>query len=123
MIILVTFVLEASEETRSDETIVDGDAQFSSEILRSNSTPAQQHNLRSHVMAEHQTSMLHLSQEHRPEMTAGNRPPPHSLGDISTLSLREASLVRWFIQKIAPWVRALCVQRAQMTQNLTAGVQ
>lgn len=107
VIILVTFVLEASEESRSDETTVDGDVQFSSEILRSNFTTGQQQNLPSDVMAEDQTSMLHPSQEHRPEMTTGTCPLAHSLDEISTLSLREASLVRWFIQKIAPWVRAL----------------
>lgn len=100
--VIVTFILEADEsndnkdaETPREEPLTP--PWSAQEFLYANND----------MMAEARPTMQPLSQEEdkRQQHLASASPKLCPQGQGSALSLREASLMRRFIQKIAPWVR------------------
>lgn len=100
--VIVTFILEA------DESNDDKDAETPRERPMTPPWSAQEVLYTNNdMMAEARPAMQPLSQEEGREQQhlASACPKPCPQGQGSALSLREASLMRCFIQKIAPWVR------------------
>jgi hypothetical protein len=100
-IVIVTFILEADElnENLDIETSREGSLVPpwpAHEALHANND----------IMAEERPAMQPLSQEGGEQLHPACASPQTSAQEQGfTLSLREASLMRCFIQKIAPWVR------------------
>lgn len=95
MSLTVTFVLESTKDWSGDgpgqqSTAPISDPSESSSGIRCERVPE------GIVEDGHHT--------HQKQHALAGSPTPHELSDHSVLSLREASLMRCFIQKIAPWV-------------------
>lgn len=98
----MTFILEAdeSDDNKDAETPREGDLTppcLVQEALHSSNC----------FVMEERPAIQPLSQEESREQrySAGASPQSPTRDQNSALSLREASLMRCFIQKIAPWVR------------------
>lgn len=101
--VIVTFILEA------DESNDNKDAETPREKSMTPPWSAQEEVLYANndMMSEARPTIPPLSQEggRGQQHLASASPKPCPQGQGSALSLREASLMRCFIQKIAPWVR------------------
>lgn len=101
----MTFVLEAADELRGEETVQGHRAPIENVPLTPSSASDGQREVVPERMVEGGPSILDHSPEHRPGQAFASSPLPASLDDTPPLlSLREASLMRSFIEKIAPWV-------------------
>jgi hypothetical protein len=100
---LVTFVNEASGEW-GDDSVHENDLPFATNALTPNESPGRQRDSLSEITAEDGSSILPHSNQHGPELAHTSSPPMPCTDEAPILSLREAFLMRCFIQKIAPWV-------------------
>lgn len=103
----MTFVHETHDESKSGDGIQPARTSIASENLVSNSSVEQPHTM------DTEGPMLEEFPQIQPDhqlLPLGNIPQQSSIpvsppsDDSPVLSLREASLMRCFIQKIAPWV-------------------
>lgn len=97
----MTFVNEASDEWEGDDLVHEKDRPNIPNVLAPNDSPGQRRETQSEVTAEDGS---YCSNKHALELPNTSSPQAPYPDEAPTLSLREASLMRCFIQKIAPWV-------------------
>lgn len=104
ILISVTFVLEASEGPRADARMAESGAFAPEKLSLLNTASEQEREDSASGIVPDGSRLQHRRREHHFEQATGS-PTALSIDVTPTLSLREASLMRWFIQRIAPWVR------------------
>lgn len=114
---LVTFVNEASAEWEEDESVHKSLSPIASNALDPSKSPAQQPDTRFEVTAGAISFVQQAPTHHRLELAHISSPLARYPDGAPTLSLREASLVRCFIQKIAPWVSELHTSRPRTSRS------
>jgi hypothetical protein len=102
---LVTFVNEASAEWEEDESGHESLSPITSNAFDPSKSPAPQPDTRFEATAGAVSFVQQAPTHHRLE--PAHTSSPSAPDGAPTFSLREASLVRRFIQKIAPWVSEL----------------
>lgn len=97
----MAFVNEGSDEWGGDDLVHEKDRANIPNVLAPDDSPGQRRESRSEVTAEDGS---YRSNKHALELPNTSSPLAPCAEEAPTLSLREASLMRCFIQKIAPWV-------------------
>lgn len=93
---IVTFVNEAAEEWERDDLAHENPGPVTANTSDTNPSPGRQLDTLLEITTEFNSSFQHVSIHHGLERAQTK--------SLLKLSLREASLMRSFIQRIAPWV-------------------
>ncbi|KAJ5133093.1 hypothetical protein N7526_004458 [Penicillium atrosanguineum] len=99
----VTFVNEAFDEWEGGEFVSQSHSQIAGNPPDTILSPSQQLDTLSEVTTGFKSSLQHVSIHHGLELAPTSSPLMPYPDETLMLSLREASLMRNFIQKIAPW--------------------
>ncbi|KAJ5175792.1 uncharacterized protein N7482_001669 [Penicillium canariense] len=101
---LVTFVLEASDNWETDDPMQGNQLPLTSRPLKPNTALDRHRDAGAYIMVEKSTPAQHPTNKTPPHrrIAASSSMPP-TVDKAPVLTLREATLMRGFIQRITPW--------------------